>query len=285
MITKTPKGQPGMSRTKSLSSLRGDLSQTISSNLRHYSGSGTSISSACRAAGINRQQFAKYLSGDSIPSLLTLCKFGESMGVPPSAFFMKPPIEVNPNRANFAELCFSTSNGTTLSITPGYYLELAYSSVYPKAIVISVSRFWSTNNTWIYKRTGPNGTEYKAKFIKYSGFAFPSSHLISVIYKNIYFGGNLSFHHLTQAHFHSSDMLGFRLAASMASQPFLVTNLVYLHHIEKPRDLREYRELLACCGIVKKANPKIATPLRRFKAAERRLRQYPGMLSVEHSER
>lgn len=70
----------------------GDLPQ----NLRLLCGYGRSISDVCRKAGVNRQQFNKYLSGQSTPSLRSLRLICDYFGVDEAEILM--------DYASFSEL-------------------------------------------------------------------------------------------------------------------------------------------------------------------------------------
>ncbi len=60
----------------------------LAPNLRHLCGFHPSISSVCRALGINRQQFNKYLSGCAIPSVFLLGKIARFFGVNTEELFL-----------------------------------------------------------------------------------------------------------------------------------------------------------------------------------------------------
>lgn len=60
----------------------------LSRNIRHLCGFHPSISSVCRALEINRQQFNKYLSGSSTPSLFILGKIARFFGVSAGDLFL-----------------------------------------------------------------------------------------------------------------------------------------------------------------------------------------------------
>ncbi len=55
--------------------------QDLPQNLRLLCSYGKSVSEICRRAGLNRQQFNKYLSGDSYPSIQNLRRICEYFGV------------------------------------------------------------------------------------------------------------------------------------------------------------------------------------------------------------
>ncbi len=60
----------------------------ISTNLRRLCGFERSVSEACRAMGINRQQFNKYVNGSSRPSPYNLQRICDHFGVRPADMFL-----------------------------------------------------------------------------------------------------------------------------------------------------------------------------------------------------
>src|SRR5437762_953001 len=55
--------------------------ENLSANLRHLCAHYGSVAEVCRRAGINRQQFNKYLNGSSAPSLRNLRRISTFFGV------------------------------------------------------------------------------------------------------------------------------------------------------------------------------------------------------------
>jgi transcriptional regulator with XRE-family HTH domain len=65
------------------------LRDSFSANLTRLCASKTSIAAICRATSINRQQFNRYLSGESLPNRRNLAKICEYFGVDEGGLFGK----------------------------------------------------------------------------------------------------------------------------------------------------------------------------------------------------
>lgn len=74
-----------------------------------------SINQICRDVGINRQQFAKYMSGTNMPSLFFVQKLADYFKISPSVFFL------NVEKESIKEYLLDAKNSTTEIV--GYYLE------------------------------------------------------------------------------------------------------------------------------------------------------------------
>jgi len=70
----------------------------FSENLRRECGRFESIARICRGAGLNRQQFNKYLNGDNVPNARTRRRICEYMGIPEEELFRRPDAK-NASRA------------------------------------------------------------------------------------------------------------------------------------------------------------------------------------------
>ena len=72
------------------------LHSKFAANLRHKCTDFGTIAEVCRGVGINRQQFNKYLAGNSIPNALTLRKICTFLGIQEqSLFFDDEPHAIN----------------------------------------------------------------------------------------------------------------------------------------------------------------------------------------------
>lgn len=80
-----------------------DISAIFAANLREACRKCRTISEVCLGAGINRQQFNKYLAGTSLPNSLTLKRICDFLGILPHELFLqqadKPYGKKGPNNA------------------------------------------------------------------------------------------------------------------------------------------------------------------------------------------
>lgn len=97
---------------------KASVHKNFATNLRWLSLSRGSIADVCRALGMNRQQFNKYLSGATLPNAATLAKMSDYFQVDQRAFFDRPESlrqNMKPERAEpadeFAALPFAAARG------------------------------------------------------------------------------------------------------------------------------------------------------------------------------
>src|SRR5271156_708971 len=64
-----------------------EVARNFSSNLRYICGLRGSISTICRAIGINRQQFNKYLSGTHLPAPANVKRIANHFGLTPDLLY------------------------------------------------------------------------------------------------------------------------------------------------------------------------------------------------------
>jgi len=76
------------------------IHKIFADNLRQHCARFESIASLCRASGINRQQFNRYLSGQNLPNPRTLSRLSEVLGVSESSLFQTGKISAGPAQTN-----------------------------------------------------------------------------------------------------------------------------------------------------------------------------------------
>lgn len=125
-----------------------------------------SISALCRKAGINRQQFMKYLSGASYPSRNSLRRICDFLGVDEFELLMPPDqfshiIRLRPARAADLPpvlgaiprvLSQSQRQRGLLVKTHGYYYEYYLSFSTPKHVLRSLIYIYGYDDYTLYKR-------------------------------------------------------------------------------------------------------------------------------------
>ena len=106
------------------------LREALSSNLTRLCGREKSIAAVCRAAQINRQQFNRYLSGESLPNRSTLARICRYFRINEEELFREPdggrvkePVggDVSWSHADFGAALKLIHSEVRTSITPGIY--------------------------------------------------------------------------------------------------------------------------------------------------------------------
>jgi len=132
-------------------------------NLRAVVGRFESVAALCRATGINRQQFNKYLAGLHAPSSRTIAKLSEHFQLSPSDFVLAPaafkerlsPKSAAPSPgdtpAHFRQLADLAANSAAqLKPFLGTYFRYHHSSIYSGKIVRAVTVIFRSTNTVEY---------------------------------------------------------------------------------------------------------------------------------------
>lgn len=125
----------------------------FAANLRLICSTEASISAVCRAIGINRQQFSKYLSGTSSPSAQNMRKISMHFGIRPAEFLL-PPLEFEahptvasrlvavPDSGGSRREFESAFRGQTVSLRRyfGYYLSYFFTESWENSIICALVR-------------------------------------------------------------------------------------------------------------------------------------------------
>ncbi len=169
----------------------------LSDNLRLLCSYGRSASDVCRRAGINRQQFSKYLNGHALPSLSTLRRLCDFFGVDEQEILL--------DTAEFRELVrvraprFAEARNTArdtierLMQTPrmnqavleshaGYYHTYCYPDPKRDYYYRSLSRIYQQDGIWMVKSIDRN---LDAQFmlpntLKYNGLVLEGNNRIVI---------------------------------------------------------------------------------------------------------
>jgi transcriptional regulator with XRE-family HTH domain len=165
-------------------------------NLKFLCGHYKSVADVCRRLEINRQQFNKYLGGQSAPSPYNLRKICEYFGVdegeiyqPHNVFiqiFAKSP-PPNGERAMLDGLtpAFFPDTAAELRKYLGYYFAYVVTPSRPGYVLKSITRLYKKSGvirTKTFEVISLRSEERKSLFInKYNGFCFISSQILYLI--------------------------------------------------------------------------------------------------------
>jgi len=161
----------------------------VAENLKLLTSYYKSVAEVCRRLGINRQQFNKYLNGNSMPSRHTLQRICDFFGVedyelllPPDEFrelvALKPRREAgnvvsNPPYVDHVEQLFGASRGDAERYC-GYYFAYRYSFSDNNVLQKSIVRIWREGEQILSKRMerfqDGDGGEAGPYLCKYLGY-------------------------------------------------------------------------------------------------------------------
>lgn len=138
----------------------------LSENLRLLCSYGRSTSAVCRQAGINRQQFNKYLNGHAQPSLSTLRRLCDFFGVDEHEIFLdvtefRELVRLRAPRFGGTKNALDDTverlisaprvNQTLLESHAGYYHTYSYPDPKRDYFYRSLSRIYRKDNVWLVK--------------------------------------------------------------------------------------------------------------------------------------
>lgn len=141
-----------------------DLAQNLGLLCSYYS----SVSEICRRIGINRQQFNRYLSGQTMPSRYNLRRIAEFFGVEEAEILLPPRrfaqlVELRPRARPEAAPplphiehieALRQASGDRLDAYLGYYFRYFYSYGFPGMIVKSLFRLSQADGVYFTKNLG-----------------------------------------------------------------------------------------------------------------------------------
>ena len=147
----------------------------------------SSVSEICRDLGINRQQFARYQNGSSIPRQALLAKIAAYFEVDQGVLYSEHPVARNTTphkRADieqFSQLldCSGLEEITERDLSPGYYVQHKRSFSVPDQYIRTLVAITNDNGVYKYKTRVISGNTnrstgvthyYEGVFIKQNGF-------------------------------------------------------------------------------------------------------------------
>ncbi len=162
-------------------------------NLRFLCGFYKSVAEVCRRLEINRQQFNKYLGGQTVPSSFNLRKICTFFGVDEEEIFSAPDRfaalferkQESPAQESVVPEGFFPDSTDDLSKYLGYYFGYTVSPSFPGEVIKSLTRL-SRNGKRVesktYERMTVGGDSREIIDIhKYRGFCFASTDLIYMV--------------------------------------------------------------------------------------------------------
>ena len=175
------------------------LSTHLQENLRLLCSYGKSTSDICRQAGFNRQQFNKYLNGNTQPSLATLRKVCDFFGVDDHEILLphddfKTIIRLRPPNLGGKPTLFE--NAMNVLIQPartdanlmerhqGYYHVYSAPITAGGTLIRSLVHLYRENEAWLTKtveRYSNEQTFISPSTVKYSGIALEAVQRITIL--------------------------------------------------------------------------------------------------------
>lgn len=171
----------------------------LQNNLRLLCSYGKSASDICRQAGLNRQQFNKYLNGHAQPSLGTLRRICDFFGVddhevllPHDTFKaiirLRPPnLGVKPTLFESTLIDLIQPNRTDTGLLErheGYYYAYVSPTAAGRSLIRSLVHLYRENDVWLTKtveRYTDDQTFISPSTVKYSGIVLETVQRIMIL--------------------------------------------------------------------------------------------------------
>jgi transcriptional regulator with XRE-family HTH domain len=254
-------------------------SDHIAVNLRLLCGYSRSITEVCRQAGLNRQQFTKYLSGASLPSLHSLRRICDFFGVEdheillePAAFRelirLRPPrlgaaVEPAPDSADrFLGGLAAGHDDAAARMLIGYYFLYLRDDRRAPMISRSLVRMTAAPRGLALKALDfiPGGTSTLPSCVKYAGSAFVADGRVHVMARECVIGKSIWFASYYLTDFTRRPYLsGLSLGVEPDPRGEIIAMRSVLEYLGTRIDIR--RELRRC-GQIPAASPEIDAIIR-----------------------
>ncbi|RED44655.1 helix-turn-helix transcriptional regulator [Aestuariispira insulae] len=241
------------------------MTENLTENLRLLCSYGKSTSDICRRAGINRQQFSKYLNGHTQPSLATLRILCDFFGVEESELFLPAPefrkiVQLRPPRFEKRESHFdkimnhmTDSNPTgrdMLQRHEGYYHSYLKSYPQQELAVRALSHIYKREDRWFIKTIERRLDEQflLPSTLKYEGYVSEGCNRICIQERECGTGRSIGTTFLYPSEharptYLSGVMVGF---STEGSQDITCSRTIWHYLGPKPN----LRQALNACGVV-----------------------------------
>lgn len=247
-------------------------------NLRLLCSYMKSVSHVCRHLNINRQQFARYLNGETLPSSHNVRKICDFFGVDEDEAFLPPErfrqlVSANPRSkrkrvtrtVDALELPFSVGMAAGLHYV-GYYYRYLRSIEYPGVIFRTAVQIFVDEDrlrTKAIERVKPeHGVRRRFEKYKYEGVFMFLADRIFIVETDSLLHNSITETILYPTHKHPKTLLygeAFGISSGVSRQPYM-SPIVY-EYVGTQLNLRE---LLSKCGVFEEDSPSLDERIRAY---------------------
>jgi transcriptional regulator with XRE-family HTH domain len=252
--------------------------EDFSENLRLLCSYTRSVSHVCRHLDINRQQFARYLNGETLPSPHNTRKICDFFGVEEAEIFLpaakfRPIVSTRPAPRSGAPLTvvdaleLPFAEGVTGALRyVGYYFRYLRSVEYPGAIIKAAVKIHARDDRVRMKaieRMKPEqGARRRSETFKYAGEVLLLTDRLFMIETDILLRNAITETILYPTHKHPMKQLygeGFGISSGPSREPYM-TPIVYEFMGLQP----DIRAMLRGCGLYAEQSPAIEDRVRNY---------------------
>lgn len=250
----------------------------FSENLRLLCSYTRSVSHVCRHLDINRQQFARYLNGETLPSLHNIRKICDFFGVEEAEIFLahekfrtivsaRPAAKPQRAESVLDMLELPTVEGTAGALRYlGYYFRYLRSVEYPGAIIKAAVKIFLRDDkvhTKAIERLRPeSGRRGQCETFKYRGILMLLTDRLFMVETDVLLRNSVTETILFPTHKHPMKYLfgeAFGISSGPSREPYL-TPIVYEYLGAQP----DARDMLRQCRLYEEQSPAIDERVRGF---------------------
>jgi transcriptional regulator with XRE-family HTH domain len=209
-----------------------EFSEVFRSNLRKYTEAYGNASQLCEAANVNRQQFAKYLSGSNLPTLAVTYRIAQALNISVSDLLGDTAFLNKTRSVSLDSLFAQHTQAEPRFVAEGYYFEASRFSEDEDKYLFGTSKFTRTETGGDYERFGygvmVDGTKIPQIM---RGKYYENNGSICVFYTNISVNNVFGSLALRRLDMYGSDLIGQKTGHMFYDHHTASTSLVVLKYL------------------------------------------------------
>lgn len=213
-------------------SIQNKFSETFRTNLRQYTERYGNASQLCEAANVNRQQFAKYLSGSNLPTLAVTYRIAQALNISVSDLLGDATFSQEGQPGSLDSLFAEHTQAEPRFVAEGYYFEASRFSADEEMYLFGTSKFTRTETGGNYERFGygvmVDGTKIPQLM---NGKYYENNGSISVYFTNLSVNNVFGSLALRRLDMYGSDLIGHKTGQMFYDHHTVSTSLVVLKYL------------------------------------------------------
>ena len=223
-------------------SIQNKFSETFRTNLRKYTERYGNASQLCEAANVNRQQFAKYLSGSNLPTLAVTYRIAQALNISVSDLLGDATFLQEAQAGSLDSLFAEHTQAEPRFVAEGYYYEASRFSEDEDVYLFGTSKFTRTETGGNYERFGYGTMVDGTKIPQFmNGKYYENNGSISVYFTNLSVNNVFGSLALRRLDMYGSDLIGHKTGHMFYDHHTASTSLVVLKYLGTEIDEDLYR--------------------------------------------
>jgi len=223
-------------------SIQNKFSETFRTNLRKHTERYGNASQLCEAANVNRQQFAKYLSGSNLPTLAVTYRIAQALKISVSDLLGDATFLQEAQAGSLDSLFAEHTQAEPRFVAEGYYYEANRFSEDGDVYLFGTSKFTRTETGDNYERFGYGTMVDGTKIPQFmNGKYYENNGSISVYFTNLSVNNVFGSLALRRLDMYGSDLIGHKTGHMFYDHHTASTSLVVLKYLGTEIDEDLYR--------------------------------------------